>query len=102
MIWNNETVVFVLSVLIEMYSGFQSFSHFAAGLCCGVSSLGAGMAIGIVGDYSLRANGEEPLFFVPMVIMLIFGEALGLYGLIVGVLLASKGAEFQNITGTEA
>jgi len=73
----------------DNYSSFQGFAHLAAGLSCGLSSLGAGFAIGICGDAGVRANGQQPKLYVPMVIMLIFGEALGLYGMIVGVILAS-------------
>jgi len=29
---------------------FNGWKHLASGLCVGISSLGAGMAIGIVGD----------------------------------------------------
>ena len=32
------------------------FNFLATGLCCGLSSLAAGLAIGIVGDAGVRAN----------------------------------------------
>jgi len=63
----------------------------------GMSSLAAGMAIGIVGDAGVRANAQQPKLFVGMILILIFAEALGLYGLIVGLVVAStaegKGTE---------
>jgi len=34
----------------------SGYKHLAAGLCCGLSSLAAGLAIGIVGDAGVRAN----------------------------------------------
>jgi V-type H+-transporting ATPase proteolipid subunit len=71
------------------YSSYSGYAHLAAGLCCGLSSLGAGLAIGIVGDSGVRANGQQPKLFVPMVLILIFAEALGLYGLIVAIILAT-------------
>jgi V-type H+-transporting ATPase proteolipid subunit len=40
------------------------------------------MAIGIVGDAGVRANAQQPKLFVGMILVLIFAEALGLYGLI--------------------
>lgn len=64
------------------YSSFQGYAHLAAGLACGLSGLGAGLAIGIVGDAGVRANGIQPKLFVPMVLILIFAEALGMYKLI--------------------
>jgi V-type H+-transporting ATPase proteolipid subunit len=72
------------------YSSFTGYAHLSAGLACGLSGLGAGLAIGIVGDAGVRANGIQPKLFVPMVLILIFAEALGLYGLIVGIILSQK------------
>jgi len=67
-------------------AGFKSL---AAGLCCGISGLGAGMAIGIVGDAGVRAVGQQEKLYVGMILILIFAEALGLYGLIVALVLSS-------------
>eukprot|EP00308_Calcidiscus_leptoporus_P001504 CAMPEP_0119352822 /NCGR_PEP_ID=MMETSP1334-20130426/2026_1 /TAXON_ID=127549 /ORGANISM="Calcidiscus leptoporus, Strain RCC1130" /LENGTH=289 /DNA_ID=CAMNT_0007365945 /DNA_START=26 /DNA_END=896 /DNA_ORIENTATION=- len=72
------------------YNFFKAFAHLGGGLACGLSGLAAGMAIGIVGDTLTRASAKEPKLFVGMVLILIFAEALGLYGLIVGLILASK------------
>ena len=66
----------------------KAYSHLAAGLCVGLSSLGAGLAIGIGGDAGVRALGQEDRIFVGMMLILIFAEALGLYGLIVSLILA--------------
>ena len=54
----------------------------ACGLACGLAALAAGMAIGIVGDAGVRANAQQPKLFVGMILILIFAEALALYGLI--------------------
>ena len=72
----------------ERYTKRQGYSHLAAGLCCGLSSLGAGLAIGIGGDAGVRAMGQQERIFVGMMLILIFSEALGLYGLIVSLILA--------------
>jgi len=74
------------------YSAFSGYAHMAAGLSCGLSGMGAGFAIGIVGDAGVRANGIQPKMFVPMVLILIFAEALGLYGLIVGIIMSQQTA----------
>mmetsp|Transcript_17077 Transcript_17077/g.23995 ORF Transcript_17077/g.23995 Transcript_17077/m.23995 type:complete len:182 (-) Transcript_17077:80-625(-) len=71
------------------YTSYLGYAHLAAGLCCGLSSLGAGLAIGIVGDSGVRANGQQSKLYVPMVLILIFAEALGLYGLIVAIILST-------------
>ena len=67
----------------------SGYSHLASGLCCGLSSLGAGIAIGIGGDAGVRALGQTDKIFVGMMLILIFAEALGLYGLIVSLILAA-------------
>ena len=64
----------------SQYSLYTGFAHLAAGLCCGLSGLAAGMAIGIVGDAGVRAVGQQEKLFVGMILILIFAEALGLYG----------------------
>merc|ERR1719293_114469 len=74
---------------VPSYNFFKAFAHLGGGLACGLSGLAAGMAIGIVGDTLTRASAKEPKLFVGMVLILIFAEALGLYGLIVGLVVAS-------------
>ena len=71
------------------YSPYSGWRHLASGLCCGLSSLGAGVAIGIAGDAGVRALGQQDRIFVGMMLILIFSEALGLYGLIVSLILSS-------------
>ena len=71
----------------DIYTYKQAYSHLSSGLCCGLSSLGAGIAIGIGGDAGVRALGQTDKIFVGMMLILIFAEALGLYGLIVSLIL---------------
>merc|ERR1719178_569614 len=77
----------------DVYSAYSGYAHLGAGLTVGMSSLAAGLAIGIVGDAGVRANAQQPRLFVGMILILIFAEALGLYGLIVGLVVASTATE---------
>merc|ERR1719482_1452974 len=79
---------------LDSYSAYSGYAHLSAGLCVGLSSLAAGLAIGIVGDAGVRANAQEPKLFVGMILILIFAEALGLYGLIVGLVVASSATTY--------
>jgi len=79
------------------YSQYQGFAHLSAGLTVGMSSLAAGLAIGIVGDAGVRANAQQTRLFVGMILILIFAEALGLYGLIVGLVVASGAGQAQGL-----
>ncbi|RHZ77722.1 hypothetical protein Glove_174g161 [Diversispora epigaea] len=85
----------VVSVLISdglkqkmpLYTGFIQLG---AGLSVGLAGLAAGFAIGVVGDAGVRAIAQQPRLFVGMILILIFAEVLGLYGLIVGLILNTK------------
>ena len=70
------------------YTYAQGYQHLSSGLCCGLSSLAAGLAIGIVGDAGVRANAQQEQIFVGMILILIFAEAIGLYGLIIAIVLS--------------
>ncbi len=69
------------------YSYFQGFSHLSSGLCCGLSSLAAGLAIGIIGDAGVRALAQTDKIFIGMMLMLILAEAIALFGLIISIML---------------
>lgn len=62
------------------YDLFRGIMHLACGLSVGLTGLAAGYCIGIVGDKGVRAYMEQSRIFVGMVLILIFGEVLGLYG----------------------
>lgn len=79
------------------YSAYAGYAHLGAGLTVGMSSLAAGMAIGIVGDAGVRANAQQTRLFVGMILILIFAEALGLYGLIIGLVVASGAGNAVNL-----
>lgn len=54
--------------------------HLGCGIAVGMTGLAAGYCIGVVGDKGVRAYMEQSRVFVGMVLILIFGEVLGLYG----------------------
>ena len=81
-------VILNQNIKVAEYDLFNGWKHLASGLCCGLSSLGAGIAIGIAGDAGARAMGQQEKIFVGMMLILIFSEALGLYGLIVSLILS--------------
>ena len=72
------------------YRLYDGFIHLGAGLSVGLSGLAAGFAIGVVGDAGVRGTAQQPRLFVGMILILIFAEVLGLYGLIVALVLTSK------------
>ena len=74
------------------YPLFLGAMHFGGGLACGLSSLAAGFAIGVVGEAGVRGSAQQPRLFMGMILILIFAEVLGLYGAIGAIMLSMKGA----------
>ena len=72
------------------------FMHLGAGLAAGMASLAAGYAIGVIGDVCCYAYAKTDKIFVPMILMLIFAEALGLYGLIIALLMNNRAISIQS------
>ncbi|KAJ9464779.1 V-type proton ATPase 16 kDa proteolipid subunit [Diplonema papillatum] len=82
------------------YTLGKGFLHLGAGLAGGFASLAAGFAIGQVGDACAAAYQKTETIFVAMILMLIFAEALGLYGLIVALLMNGKATAINTVCNT--
>ena len=78
------------SLTTHTHTYCSSFLQLGAGLSVGFSGLAAGFAIGIVGDAGVRGTAQQPRLFVGMILILIFAEVLGLYGLIVALVLSTR------------
>jgi len=86
-------ILVTTKVKAEDYTNFQGIGGFAGGLACGLSGLAAGIAIGIVGDAGVRAHAVQTKVFTPMIVILVFAEALGIFGLIIGIIAVSVSGE---------
>uniref|UniRef100_A0A8C0VLF5 V-type proton ATPase proteolipid subunit n=3 Tax=Passeriformes TaxID=9126 RepID=A0A8C0VLF5_CYACU len=89
-IYGLVVAVLIANALSPDITLFKSFLQLGAGLSVGLSGLAAGFAIGIVGDAGVRGTAQQPRLFVGMILILIFAEVLGLYGLIVALILSTK------------
>ena len=76
----------------------QGYKYLSAGLCCGLSSLASGLAIGVAGDAGVRAYAQTDGIYVGMILVLIFSEAIGLYGLIIAIIMAQWAKEPKSPT----
>ena len=84
------SVIILRDMDMSTYNWHKAYKHLAAGACCGFSSLGAGYAIGIVGDIGVRNNARQEKLFLGMLLILIFAEAIGLYGMILAIVVSTK------------
>ncbi|CAG8975156.1 hypothetical protein HYALB_00004455 [Hymenoscyphus albidus] len=82
--------VIISSSLAEKSALHTNFLQLAAGCSVGLSCLAAGFTIGIIGDAGVRGTAMQPRLYVGMMLMLIFAEVLGLYGLIVAIIMLTQ------------
>lgn len=92
-----RTCVRALTAVKSPMSLYSGFIQLGAGLSVGLAGLAAGFAIGIVGDAGVRGTAQQPRLYIGMILILIFAEVLGLYGLIVALILNTRASDVGSV-----
>ena len=74
--------------IADDYGAYNGFKQMAAGLTCGFSCVASGYAIGVVGEVAVKMYGINENIFVAIILIMIFAEVLGLYGMIVSIIMS--------------
>lgn len=68
----------------------SDWGYIAAALAVGLSSLAAGIAVGLIGSSALGAISEKPEISGKALIFLGLAEGIAIYGLIVSIMILGK------------
>ncbi len=81
---------FLILVPTVVFAGDAGYAYIGAALSVGISSLAAGIAVGLVGSSAMGAISEKPEVAGRALIFLGLAEGIAIYGLIIAILILGK------------
>lgn len=74
---------------------YAGYSVFSSGLSVGLTNIASGIAVGVAGSSCAIADAQDASLFVKILIVEIFASALGIFGIIVGII-QSNNAQYPS------
>ncbi|KAK9831286.1 hypothetical protein WJX74_010520 [Apatococcus lobatus] len=71
------------------------YAIYAAGIITGWANLACGICVGVVGSSAALSDAANSTLFVKILVVEIFGSALGLFGVIIGIIVSGQ-ANFKQ------
>jgi V-type H+-transporting ATPase proteolipid subunit len=75
---------------------FAGYAVFASGCSVGITNIASGISVGIAGSACALGDAQDDSLFVKILIVEIFASALGIFGIIVGII-QSNNAQFPVV-----
>jgi len=75
---------------------YAGYAIFWSGCSVGITNVASGIAVGIAGSSCALADAQDDSLFVKILVIEIFASALGIFGIIVGII-QSNNAEFPSL-----
>ncbi|KAG6430005.1 hypothetical protein SASPL_108064 [Salvia splendens] len=79
-----------LSKIYDPESLRAGYAIFASGIIVGFANLVCGLCVGITGSSCALSDAQNSTLFVKILVIEIFGSALGLFGVIEGIIMSAE------------
>ena len=75
----------------------SGYAAFWVGILVGLSNLWCGICVGVLGSSTALVTAQNGTTFISMLVVIIFASAIGLYGVIIGIIVNTQSGNWPTI-----